>query len=110
MSDYGLLTSFGGAPGDAPPLGDIVHYAMGDAGLILPAAVSAAMALQIHWALPRASSQLAQAPGAPARQNPKMHIRSCVLVRLITGPSPGPRPSWRRRLVRRSAKTLRCMS
>ena len=84
MYDYDLLTSFGGAPGDAPPLGDIVHYAMGDAGLILPAAVSAAMALQIHWALPRASSQLAQAPGAPARQNPQVHVLMYVLVRQTT--------------------------
>lgn len=83
MHDHSLLIRSGGAPGDAQPLGDIVHYAMGDAGLILPAAVSAAMALQIHWALPRASSQLAQAPGASARQNPQVHSLICVSVRQI---------------------------
>ena len=68
------------APGDAAPLGDIVHYAMGDAGLILPAAVSAAMALQIHWALPRASSQLAQAPGAFCPQSPQVHMLLCIIL------------------------------
>lgn len=73
-----ILTQERWAPGDAQPLGDIVHYAMGDAGLILPAAVSAAMALQIHWALPRASSQLAQAPGASARRTLRLcHVSWC---------------------------------
>ncbi|KAK9826853.1 hypothetical protein WJX81_008126 [Elliptochloris bilobata] len=54
--------------GDAPLLGNIVLYPMGDAGLLLPLAVSAAMALQIHWALPKAAaSRVAQARGLSFR-------------------------------------------
>ena len=52
---------------EAEPLGDIlVTFPMGTVGLVLPAAVCAAMALQIHWASStRSAARPAQERGEP---------------------------------------------
>ena len=61
----GAAEGAGGLEG-AEPLGDIlVYYPMGNAGLVLPAAVCAAMALQIHWASSRSAVRAAQERGEP---------------------------------------------